>query len=399
LGRGSADITIAVLDTGVTPGPEFGDRLLPGASFTGGDPHLDVAGHGTAVASVAAGAANNGVGGAGVCPNCTILPVQVGNGDGTVQWSSAAMGIIWAADNGADVINMSFGGHSLSQALEVAVEYAIGQGVTVIAAAGNYGTDEVVYPAAIPGVISVGAHEPHGSPYAWSSYGDWVDVAAPGCATSVIGSGTGVECGTSVASPWVSGLTALVLSRFPSFTSEEVSRDLLGAASPNSWTRYGQIDATHVVGDDVVRVASVPGRVSVGDVLYEGSESVDVRSVGLVVDGRTVDEVSDGGGGRFQLVFHARATDLGSHEVRMDAVLANGAVVQGVTDTMVVVGSGFVDVPGGAYFEQAVGWMVAEGLTSGTGPSTFSPSDSVTRGQLATFLWRQAGQPAAPAIP
>jgi len=81
--------------------------------------------------------------------------------------------------------------------------------------------------------------------------------------------------------------------------------------------------------------------------------------------------------------------------VRIDVGLANGLFMQGTPQLLVVSGSGFADVPTGAYFERAVGWMVAEGLTSGTGPTTFSPQDSVTRGQLATFLWRQAGQPAS----
>ena len=156
--RGSADIMIAVLDSGVIPHAEFSDRLLPGKSFTGGDPHADVLGHGTAVASVAAAGADNGVGISGACPSCSILPVQVANENGSVLWSAAASGIIWAVDQGADIINLSFGGRSDSSVLTAAIEYALSREVVVIASAGNYGTETPVYPADIAGVISTAAH-------------------------------------------------------------------------------------------------------------------------------------------------------------------------------------------------------------------------------------------------
>ncbi len=118
---GSADIVIAVLDSGVTPHAEFGDRLLPGVSFTGGDPTIDLLGHGTARA----------------CPNCSILPVQVADQYGSVLWSSAASGIVWAVDQGADILNLSFGGQTNSSVLSAAIAYAQSRDVIVIASAGN----------------------------------------------------------------------------------------------------------------------------------------------------------------------------------------------------------------------------------------------------------------------
>ncbi|MFQ5558613.1 MAG: S8 family serine peptidase, partial [Acidimicrobiales bacterium] len=204
--RGSSDVVMAIVDSGVNPGPEFGDRLLPGISFVGGDPTVDLLGHGTSVASVAAGAANNDFGGAGVCSECKILPVQAATPNGSVPWSASAEGVIWAVDNGADVINLSFGGQSESQLLADALAYAAAQGVVVVASAGNYGTDAGVYPAANPTVLSAAGHDPAFGRYPWSSYGPWVDVAAPGCTTAVSGTGIGTVCGTSFASPWTAGL-------------------------------------------------------------------------------------------------------------------------------------------------------------------------------------------------
>ena len=188
--RGSAETVIAIVDSGVNPGPEFGSRLLAGASFIGQNPHIDPLGHGTSVAGVAAAAHNNDIGGVGSCPECTILPVQVADANGAVPWSSAANGVVWAVDQGADIINLSFGSEVDSGVLRDAIAYALSRDVIVIGAAGNYGTDALVYPASADGVIAIASHNRSFERYSWSSYGDWVDAAAPDCAQSVTPSGT-----------------------------------------------------------------------------------------------------------------------------------------------------------------------------------------------------------------
>lgn len=119
--RGSEEIVIAVVDSGVEPGPEFCDRLLAGQSFISADPHVDPLGHGTSVAGVAAAGANNDVGG-GVCSECTILPVQVAHTNGSVPWSAAADGVIWAVDQGADILNLSYGSQNNASVLQQAID-------------------------------------------------------------------------------------------------------------------------------------------------------------------------------------------------------------------------------------------------------------------------------------
>ena len=133
---GDLDITIAVLDTGVDDRANLGDRRLNGISFVDGDPTVDPTGHGSWVAALAA-ASHDQTGIAGACPKCTILPVQVGDASGRVPWSAAAEGITWAVDQGADVINLSFGSGSRSETLADAVAYAVANDVVVIGAAGT----------------------------------------------------------------------------------------------------------------------------------------------------------------------------------------------------------------------------------------------------------------------
>ena len=309
--RGSGDITIAVLDSGVAPSWDLGSRLLPGVSFVGGNPLVDPLGHGSSVAAVAA-AGHNQTAGAGVCPTCTILPVQVATPAGAVPWSAAAEGIVWAVDQGADVINMSFSSPGNSRAMSEAVEYALANGVTVVASAGNYGTSAPAYPAAVPGVIGVAGHSPSFGRYSWSSHGPWVDVAAPGCTLGFGGAARGSVCGTSFSAPWTAGVAGLLLAAEPSLSPAVVESTIETGTVGLAWVETGRVDAGAVL-------AALPRE---------------------------------------------------SHA------------------------SGFTDVRAGSYYAAAVTWMVNEGITSGTSPHTFSPDAALTRGQLATFLWRAAGRPA-----
>ena len=121
---------------------------------------MDDNGHGTAVAGVAAAAVND-IGIAGICLRCVILPVKVLNKAGSGSYSNIAAGIIWAAKHGADVINLSLAGAYPSTVVGDAVQFARNHGVVVVAAAGNEGSRHKFYPAAFPGVISVGGHEQH----------------------------------------------------------------------------------------------------------------------------------------------------------------------------------------------------------------------------------------------
>lgn len=189
-GQGSV---VAVLDTGVSPGP----GIRPGVDLVDGDRDAaDPNGHGTAVAASVLR----------TCPACTVLPVRVLSARGAAPWSRVAAGIVWAVDNGARVINISIAGPRGSARLRDAVAYATARNVRIVAAAGNTGDDVPQYPAAYRGVIAVAAA---GSD--WSARGAWVDLAVPGCANLPARlSGRAWACGTSFAAPVVAGVAASI---------------------------------------------------------------------------------------------------------------------------------------------------------------------------------------------
>jgi len=218
---GSDGPVIAVLDTGVQASqPDLEGRVLSGRDFVNGDSNAaDDVGHGTRVAGVINAVGMNRRGVAGMCWDCRILPVKVADRKGDVRWSNAAAGLIWATDHGARVVNMSFGQTSGSATMASAVYYAHTHGVMVVAAAGNEGNSDKFYPAAYPGVLSVAATDKRDNLYEWSTRGDWVRVAAPGCAwTTWRGTNWGEFCGTSASAPTVAGTAGLLLSVRPRAT-------------------------------------------------------------------------------------------------------------------------------------------------------------------------------------
>jgi len=247
LTTGDSSVIVAVVDSGVQSGhPDLG-TLTAGYDYVNGDSNpADDNGHGTSVAGIIAAQGNNGIGIAGVCWKCEIMPVKVldYSGSGTDSW--VASGITWAVDHGADVINMSLGGPDPSTTLQDAVDYALANGVVVVAAAGNDGVTALNYPAAYSGVISVGAVDASNTRYPWSNYGSWVQVDAPGCTNSTtIGSAYGSFCGTSAATPFVAGLAGLARSFNLAASSSSVTSAIEGStqtlASGNSV--HGLIDA------------------------------------------------------------------------------------------------------------------------------------------------------------
>ncbi|MCB9675203.1 MAG: peptidase S8 [Alphaproteobacteria bacterium] len=177
-----AGITVAVVDTGVHPfGQDTPVNLLPGIDLVDGDSDADDPhGHGTHVAGTIAQATDNGVGVAGMAPDVNILPVRVINENGGGSSFAIARGIIWAVQAGADVINLSIGSDNGAGAEMQAIEYALSQGVVVVAAAGNDGRDQLSFPAAYAGVIAVGAVDALGEVTEYSNYGFGLDVVAPG---------------------------------------------------------------------------------------------------------------------------------------------------------------------------------------------------------------------------
>jgi len=215
-GFDGAGVTVAVVDTGVDRDhPVLSGRVLPGFDARTGEPGAtsDLQGHGTHVAGIVAGE------GAvrGVAPAASILPVRALDGAGFGDSADVAVGLLWAAAAGADVVNLSLGSEENDPVLAAAVAEVVADGeVLLVAAAGNLGMgdDPPLYPAALPGVLTVAAHDLRGLPAQFSSSGQGVDVAAPGVAVvSAWPGGAAVPMsGTSQAAPFVSGAAALAVA-------------------------------------------------------------------------------------------------------------------------------------------------------------------------------------------
>ena len=239
---------------------------------------MDGSGHGTHCAGIAAAVTGNGVGVAGVCPNCRIMPVRAGFkvGDtGALKNDDIAEAIIYAAYNGADVISMSFGGSEDASIIYDAVEYAYSKGVILVASAGNNYGDVKNYPAAYEKVISVSSTTSTDGKSYFSNYGYWVDVAAPGSdiLSTYINNDYKTLSGTSMACPHVVGLVGLILSKKNSnFNQEEVRKIIKSSVEPISTDKYmgfGRINAHQALQIDSVP-SSVISSPSVEDVISNG---------------------------------------------------------------------------------------------------------------------------------
>ena len=215
ISTGSSAVTIAIVDSGVDLGHiDLAGKIVGGYDFVNNDnvPQDDY-GHGTHVAGIAAASGNNGAGMAGVSWGARIMPVKVLGATGTGSFSTVALGIVWAVDHGAQIINLSLGTPSSSFTLQDAVEYAYDRGVLVIAASGNSGSTPVYCPACYPQVMAVGATDVNNQIASFSTYGNEVDIAAPGQSIfSLAPGGYAVKNGTSMAAPHVSGLAAILYS-------------------------------------------------------------------------------------------------------------------------------------------------------------------------------------------
>ncbi len=230
---GSISVTIAVLDTGIAQAhPEFAGRILPGYDVVNDDDNPeDDFGHGTHVAGIAAAAINNGIGMAGVCGGCSILPVKVLNDHNAGTWSGVAEGIVYAVDHHANIIVLSLGSKTKSTVIEDAVNYALGHNVLIVAAVGNANSKDNFYPAAYDGVIGVGATGRNDERWSLSNFGDYVDVMAPGDNVYSTYNDLNNEyggytflTGTSMATPHVAGLAGLLLSQEPTRTVADLTR-------------------------------------------------------------------------------------------------------------------------------------------------------------------------------
>jgi thermitase len=269
---GSASINIAILDTGVDlDHPDLASKIVSNINFSSSPTVDDVHGHGTHVAGIAAAVTNNGIGVAGLGYSAAVMNVKVMGDSGTGTYSAIALGIIWAADNGADVINLSLGGSSASSILEDAVNYAWSKGVVVVAAAGNNGGTTLLYPAGYTNCMAVAATDAIDGKASWSNYGDWVDVAAPGvCIYSTLKDNNyGYKSGTSMASPHVAGLAALVFATVSDANGDgKLNDEVRSRIEANcddiglSGIGHGRINAARAVGSVPVSLGEIAGQVT-----------------------------------------------------------------------------------------------------------------------------------------
>ena len=215
-----------------------GPSLIIGGNYYDNDPDPTAQGHphGTHVAGIAAASGDNGKGIAGLAYDCRIMPIKCGADRYAPSILRGYDGIVYAADNGADVINCSWGGGGYLESQKEMIDYAVSKGAVVIAAAGNSGSERIHTPGAYPNVLCV-ANTTEGDRAAGSTtYGPWVDVSAPGSAilSCVIGSPQSYQkfTGTSMASPLVAGLAGLVRSHRPDLSPEQVFEQIRVTSDP-----------------------------------------------------------------------------------------------------------------------------------------------------------------------
>ena len=309
------DVIVAILDTGVDAShPDLADKLLYGYnSADGSTTTSDVHGHGTRVAGAAAASTNNATGVAAIGWDARILPVRITNrSDGVASFSAMAEGVIWAADNGATVANISYDA-TRSSTVASAAQYMRNRGGVVVVAAGNSGGDPGY--ADSPYMTSVSAFTSSGNKASWSSYGDYINVAAPGAGilTTSSGGGYASASGTSFASPVTAGVFALMRSANSSLSAAELDDVLYSTANnPNGdWDPYfghGKVDAAAAVAEAARRS-------------YMDSTPPEVRitspSDGARVSGTVAVDVSasDDGSGIKRVDLYAGGSLVGSTEV------------------------------------------------------------------------------------
>lgn len=234
---GTNSTIIAIVDSGIDldhPDLSCAGKLTAGYDFVNGDddPDDDL-GHGTHVAGIAGACTDNNLGVAGMSWGARLMPVKVLNHSGSGSYSHLAAGIIYAADHGAQVVNLSLGGIFDSQTMSDGVRYAHDRGVLVTAAAGNCAAggsgcsgyiNPIMYPGAYTTTLAVAATDLGDNHAYFSEYHPYVDVAAPGVGiwSTYLGGGYTSKSGTSMATPFVSGLAGLIWSVDPTLTAGEI---------------------------------------------------------------------------------------------------------------------------------------------------------------------------------
>jgi len=249
------DITIAILDSGVDgTHPDLSPKMVPGWNFYDNNSNTSpVTSHGTTVAGTAAAITNNDIGIAGVAGKSFIMPLRVSDTSGNGYSSTIAQGLTYAADHGAHVANAGFQGITSSLTVQNAAQYMKDKGGLVLVPAGNTGNRESYTITST--MIPISATDENDLKASFSSYGDYVALAAPGVKiwTTTVGGGYSAFSGTSQASPVAAGIVALMMAANPKLSNTEIENLLfstavdLGAAGRDTYYGYGRIDAAAAV--------------------------------------------------------------------------------------------------------------------------------------------------------
>ncbi|WP_329248772.1 type VII secretion-associated serine protease mycosin [Streptomyces canus] len=261
-------VKVAVIDTGVdTVNAQLKTAVANGKDYlhSGGNGKTDKVGHGTKVAGIIAARKLDGTGFMGLAPEATIIPIRQNDDQGSGNVGTMMQAIRWAAEQGAQVINISQDtaskmDPSVDTAFRSAIEFAQSKDALIVAAAGNDGADGKVketYPAAYPGVLAVAASDRNNARAPFSQSGPFVGVAAPGIdmVSTVPVGGNCVDQGTSFAAPYVSGVAALIRAKHPKWTYKQVITQIEQTADRTKADRddfvgWGVIDPAAAVNDD-----------------------------------------------------------------------------------------------------------------------------------------------------
>ena len=272
LTTGSSAVVVAIIDTGIdTDHGEFTGRILA-SSYNAVTKEVGIAkveddyGHGTMVAGVIGAIKDNAKGIAGIAQNVGLLVIKANkSGEGSFQDAAIIEGIYYAVESGANIINLSLGSAYGNPLTKAAVAHAIAENVIVVAAAGNDGSDELIYPASFPDVISVSAVDSDALVADFSNFGSEIDMAAPGAEiiTTARDNGYVTVSGTSFASPQVSGILALLISYEQGITVTEMKTRLFqtaqdkGATGRDDYYGFGIVHAYNLLTAPFAQIAFV----------------------------------------------------------------------------------------------------------------------------------------------
>lgn len=255
--QGSADVVVAVIDNGMDVlHAELADQYIaPYDALNKEVGTISLGLHGTHVAGLIAGSADNGLGGAGVAPHTKIMPIDVFDDGGFGYTSDLIHGIEYAMAANVDIINLSLGSYYYSEGLDQVIQKAHEQGIVIVAAAGNKGTRIAHYPSSLDNVISVGAVMSNDISSLFSNKGATIDITAPGTDvySSLPDNLFGPLSGTSMAAPIVSGVAALIKADQPSLSNKEIEKrifssvDDLGKLGWDDVYGHGRVNARKAV--------------------------------------------------------------------------------------------------------------------------------------------------------